>query len=127
MNGENSLRSFLEEVIIEINKESDRTFELNETKGYFSIALSGAIRNKNVVCFVKNEPVISINKNVNIKTSILDSPPYNKLKRRPRPPPPLQLRHGDEGRYPHNLEYNLEEDKNIILQLCKTACKSFRR
>ena len=127
MEGENSLRNFLEEVIIETNKQSDRTFELNDTTGYFSIALSGAMKNKNVICFVKNERVLSINQNVYIERSILNNPPYKKLKRRSSPPRGLQLRYEDWGRYPHNLEYNLEEDKKIILQLCRKACENFRR
>jgi len=127
VDGENCMKNFLEEIISEINKQSNRTFELNDTTGYFSIALSGATRNKNIVCFVKNEPVLSINMNVNIKNSLFDNPPYNKLKKRDTPPRGLQLRSEDLNRYPHNLEYNLKTDKEIIFQLCKKACENFRR
>ena len=125
VDGENSIKNFLEETISEINKQSNRTFELNDTTGYFSIALSGAKRNKNVVCFVKNEPVISLNINANISKSFLEISPFNKLKKRDTPPRGLQLRPDKLDRYPHNVEYNLKTDKEIIFQLCKKACDNF--
>ena len=86
VDGENSINNFLEEIISEINKQSNRKFELNDTTGYFSIALSGAKRNKNVVCFVKNEPVVSLNINANISKSFLEISPFNKLKKIDIPP-----------------------------------------
>jgi hypothetical protein len=127
VSGEDKLKNFLEQVIIEINKQDYRTFELNDTTGYFSIVLSGVTRNKNVVCFVKDENVISINKNANIMNSLFDKPPFSNLKKRSARPSGLQLRYDDWYRYPHNLEYNLKEDKDIVFQLCKRACENFRR
>ena len=124
--GKDNLRNFLEETIIEINRQSDRTFELNDTNGYFSIILSGARRNKNVVCFVKDEHVLSINVNANIRNSFFANAPFNKLRGRSEPPRGLQLRYKDWNRYPYNLEYNLKEDEAIVFQLCKEACENFR-
>ncbi|HII85393.1 TPA: hypothetical protein HA273_02185 [Candidatus Bathyarchaeota archaeon] len=127
VSGEDNTKRFLEEIIIEINSHGNRTFELNDTEGYFSIALSKVARNKNVICFVKDEAVLSINAHVNIENSLFENLPFSKLKRRSEPPRGLQLRYADWERYPHNLEYNLKEDNDIILQLCKKACDNFRR
>lgn len=89
--------------------------------------LSGVARNKNIVCFVKDESVISINENVTITNSLFDKPPFITLTKRSIPPHGLQLRPADWHRYPYNLEYNLKEDKDNIFQLCKIACENFRR
>jgi hypothetical protein len=65
-----SLKNALTEIVNEINKQSDRVFELNmRPRDYYSIQLAGAKRYKNVVCFVKNEPVLSISKYANLNQS----------------------------------------------------------
>ena len=125
--GEGSIKNFVEEIVDRINKQGVGAFKLNETKGYFSIARVGWGRYKNVVCFAKNEHVLSISKYANIEKSLFDKPPYNKLKKRPCPPPDLQLRPNDRDRYPHNVEYDLKEDKEVIFKLCREACENFRR
>ncbi len=125
--GENSLKNFITEIVDKINKQSYLTFELNETSGYFSIQVVGRGRYKNVVCFVKNEPVLSINTHANINKSLFGNPPYDKLTMRPSPPRGLQLRKESWNLYPHHVEYDLKEDKDIIFQLCKEACEHFRR
>jgi hypothetical protein len=125
--GEDSIRNFVEEMVNEINSQGYGAFELNVTTGYFSIKRAGKERIKNVVCFVKNEHVASISKYANIEKSLFDNPPYNKLKKRTRPPRWLQLREKDLGRYPNNVEYDLKEDKDVIFQLCKKACENFPR
>ena len=79
------------------------------------------------MCFVKDEHVLSISEYANIKKSLFDNPPYNKLKKRSDPPKGLQLRKKDGGRYPYHLEYSLKEDKNIVFQLCKKACENYHR
>jgi len=122
-----SLKNFLKEIVCKINKQSYLAFELNETSGYFSIQVAGRKRYKNVVCFVKNEPVLSINAYANIKESLFENPPYNKLTKRPFPPQGLQLRKESWDLYPHHVEYDLKEDKDVIFQLCKKACEQFRR
>jgi len=124
--GEGSIKNFLEEIVNEINKQGYGAFESNETSGYFSIQRAGEKKYKNVVCFVKNEQVLSISKYANIKKSLFDSPPYNKLKKRPCPPKGLQLRKKNWDLYPHNVEYALKEDKDVICQLCRKACENFR-
>lgn len=125
--GENSLKNLLKEIVEKINKQSLMVFEVNSTSGYFSIQVVGRKRYKNVVCFVKNEPVLSINAYANISESLFENPPYNKLTNRPFPPKGLQLRKESWDLYPHNVEYDLKEDKEVIFQLCKKACKHFRR
>jgi len=76
---------------------------------------------------MKNEPVLSINKYANIKESLFENPPYNKLTKRSFPPQGLQLRKESWDLYPHHVEYDLKEDKDVIFQLCKEACEHFRR
>ena len=125
--GEDSLKNFLEEIVDKINMHSDMAFEVNPTKGYFSIQVAGRKKYKNVVCFVKNEPVLSINTYANISKSLFENPPYNKLKKRSFPPQDLQLRKKSWDLYPHHVEYDLEKDKDVIFQLCKEACEHFRR
>ena len=124
---EDALKNFLVEIVGEINKQSYLVFELNDTSGYFSIQVAGRGTYKNVVCFVKNEPVLSINAHANIKESLFQNPPYNKLTKRSFPPRGLQLRKESWGLYPHHVEYDLTEDKDVIFQLCKEACENFRR
>jgi hypothetical protein len=124
--GEDRIKNFVEEIVNEINKQGYGTFELNDTSGYFSIQRAGAKRYKNVVCFVKNELVLSISKYANIEKSLVDNPPYNKLKKRTSPPQGLQLRPEKWDLYPHNVEYDLKEDKDVIFQLCRKACENFR-
>jgi len=124
--GEDSIKNFVEEIVNEINKQGYGAFELNETSGYFSIQRAGKKEYKNVVCFVKNEQVLSISKYANIKKSLFDNPPYNKLKKRPCPPQGLQLRKESWHLYPHNVEYDLKEDKDVIFQLYRKACENFR-
>jgi hypothetical protein len=122
------LKNFLIGIINEINKHSNRLVELNvRPRDYFSIQLVGVKRYKNVVCFVKNEPVLSISKYANLYESLFVNPSYNTLQKRQSPPQSLQLRKKDWGRYPHNLEYDLTKDKDIILQLCQKACQNYRR
>jgi hypothetical protein len=123
-----NLKNFLIGIINEINKNSKRLIELNvRPRDYFSIQLVGVKRYKNVVCFVKNEPVLSVSKYANLYESFFDDPPYNTLKRRKVPPQGLQLRKKDWDRYPHNLEYDLNKDKEVVLQLCQKACRNYRR
>jgi len=124
--GEDSIKNFLKEIVNEINKQGHGAFELNETSGYFSVQRAGMKKYKNVVCFVKSEYVLSISEYANIKRSLFDNPPYNKLKKRSSPPNGLQLRQESWYLYPHHLEYDLEEDKDVIFQLCNKACENFR-
>ncbi len=125
--GKGSIKNFVEEIVNEINKQGCGAFELNERpQSYFSIKRSGKERITNVVCFVKDEHVASISKYANIEKSLFDSPPYNKLKMRPCPPQGLILR-SNCALYPHNVEYDLKEDKDVIFQLCKKACENFPR
>jgi hypothetical protein len=124
--GEDSTKNFVEEIVNEINKQGFGAFELNETSGYFSIARAGVKKYKNVVCFVKNEHVLSISKYANIEKSLFGKPSYNKLKKRPYPPQGLQLRPENWDLYPHHVEYDLKEDKDAIFQLCRKACENFR-
>jgi len=124
--GENSIENFVEEIINEISKQGYGAFELNETTRYFSIQRAGTKKYKNVVCFVKSEHVLSISKYANIENSLFDNPPYNKLKKRPYPPQGLQLRKESWDLYPHHVEYDLKEDKDVIFQLCRKACENFR-
>lgn len=124
--GEDSIKNFFKKVAIEIEKQFHGEFEPNETNGYFLIQRARAKKYKNVVCFVKNEPVLSINKYANIEKSLFDNPPYNKLRKRTRPPRGLQLRKESWDLYPHHLEYDLKEDQDLIIQLCKKACENFR-
>jgi hypothetical protein len=121
--GKGILKNFLEEAVNEINKHGSGAFELNETGGYFSIQRAGVKRYKNIVCFVKNEQVLSISKYANIEESLFANPPFNKLKRRIDPPPALQLR--DKRLYPYHFEYELKEDKDVIFQLCRKACENY--
>lgn len=121
----NGLFVFLEDVVREINKQGIGCFEVNETYGYFSIQRAGRARYKNVVCFVKNEPVFSISKYANIKRALFDKMPYSKLKLRAVPPLGLQLRKESLSSYPYNLEYDLKADRDIVFELCKKACESF--
>jgi hypothetical protein len=79
------------------------------------------------VCFVKNEPVLSINVHANINKSLFKYSPYNKLKKRRFPPQGLQLRKESWSLYQHHIEYDLKGDKDVIFQLCKKACNNFRR
>jgi len=125
--GEDSLENFLNEIVDRINTQSYLVFKLYETSGYFPIQVVGRERYKNVVCFMKNEPVLSINKYANIKESLFENPPYNKLTKRSFPPQGLQLRKESWDLYPHHVEYDLKEDKDVIFQLCKEACEHFRR
>lgn len=87
----NDLGDFLEATVTQINNHGFGEFELNETVGYFSIQKAGRKRYKNVVCFVKNEPVISLNKYVNI-VNLLSKPSLSKLRKRSSPPLALQLK-----------------------------------
>lgn len=123
--GKDCIKIFSEKVVEEINQGCG-AFELNVTSGYFSIAVAGAKRNKNVVCFVNNENVLSISKHAHFEKSIFDKPPFDSLKRRTRPPQGLQLRKENLGLYPYNVEYDLEEDREVIFQLCQKACDNFR-
>lgn len=125
--GEDSLKNFLNEIVNKINKQSYLKFKLNDTSGYFSIQVAGRERYKNVVCFVKNEPVLSINAYANINKSLFEIPPYNKLTKRPFPPRGLQLRNESWNLYPHHVEYDLKKDKDVIFHLCNEACEHFRR
>jgi len=118
-------KEFLSEIVNEINKQVYNEFRLNETSGYFSILNRTVKKCKNIVCFVKDEDVISISLYANIERSILDNPPYNKLKKRDTPPKGLQLRKPNWYLYPHNYEYDLNEDKDLIFKLSKKACKNF--
>ena len=123
--GKDSIENLVEGIVNEINKQGIGAFEVNETSGYFSIAVAGRARNKNVACFANNEYVISIHRNANVEKSFLETAPYSKLKRRSIPPPILQLR--DWSLYPHNLEYDVKEDKDVIFQICRKACENFLR
>jgi hypothetical protein len=125
--GEDTLKKILDEIVDKINKQSSLKFKLNKTSGYFSIQVAERERYKNVVCFVKKEPVLSINVHANIKESFFQNPPYNKLTKRPFPPRGLQLRKESWAKYPHHVAYDLKEDKDVIFQLCKKACENFRR
>jgi len=124
--GKDSIKNFLKEIVNEINKQGCGAFELSPTSGYFSIQRAGEKKYKNVVCFVRSEYVLSISKYANIKESLFDSPPYDKLKKRPCPPQGLQLRKESWDLYPHHVEYDLKEDKDVIFQLCRKACENFR-
>ncbi len=124
--GEGSIKNFVEEIVDRINKQGVGAFKLNETKGYFSIARVGWGRYKNVVCFVKNEHVLSISKYANIEEALFDNPPYNKLKRT-RPPKMLILTPECLDLYSHHVEYDLKEDEEVIFKLCREACENFRR
>jgi hypothetical protein len=119
------LRDFLEGIITQINKQGFGEFELNETSGYFSIQRAGMKRFKNVVCFVKNEQVLSISKYANIEESWLSNPQFSKLTRRSEPPKALQLRKKNWYLYPVNLEYDIDSDKDAVLELCMKACRNF--
>jgi hypothetical protein len=121
----NELRNFLEEIISQINKQGFGEFELNETSGYFSIQRAGMKRYKNVVCFVKNEQVLSLSKYANIEESWLCKPSFSKLRKKSCPPKALQLRKENWYLYPVNLEYNISSDKDAILELCMNACRNF--
>lgn len=125
-NSEGSIIGFLREIVDKINKQGYGVFEVNETSGYFAIQRAGVKRYKNVVCFVKNEHVLSINKYANLPKSLFDNPPYNKLMKRDFPPQGLQLRKENWDLYSINIEYDLKEDKDVIFQLCRKACQSFR-
>lgn len=125
LQGKDGIKNFLEELLNGINEEDIGVFELNETSGYFSIQRAGAKRYKNIICFVKDEPVLSISKYANIEKSLLCYPPYDKLKKKTCPPRGLQLREGNLDLYPHSIEYDLRDDKDVILQLCKKACETY--
>ena len=79
------------------------------------------------MCFVKDESVLSINVYANIKGSLFENPPYNKLTLLPSPPQGLQLRKESWCQYPYHVEYDFEEDKDVIFQLCQKACEHFSR
>jgi hypothetical protein len=123
--GNKGIKEFLIEIVNEINNQGFGSFELNETSGYFSIQKVGVKRFKNIVCFVKNEYVLSISEYANIERSLFDNPPYNKLKKRVNPPYALQLRRESWYLYPHHLEYDLKKDKDVIFKLCRDACRDF--
>ena len=122
-----SLKSFLSEIVDEINQQGFGLFEVNETYGYFSIQRGEVKKYKNIACFVKKEPVLSISKYANIYASLFDNPPFNTLKRRRTPPQGLQLRKESWDLYPHHVEYDLSKDKDVILQFCLRACQNYRR
>jgi len=75
---------------------------------------------------VKDEPVLSINVYANIKASLFEISPFNKLTKRSSAPLGLQLRKESWYQYPHHVEYDLEEDKDAIFQLCQKACENFQ-
>jgi hypothetical protein len=120
-----NLRDFLEGITTQINKQGFGEFELNETSGYFSIQRAGIKRYKNVVCFVKNEQVLSLSKYANIEDSWLCNPSFSKLRKMSCPPKSLQLRKENWYLYPVNLEYDIDSHKDTVLELCMKACRKF--
>ena len=124
--GIDDLRDFLREVVYKINRQSCVAFELNETSSYYSIQVTEKKKSKNAVCFVKDEPVLSINVYANIKSSLFEIPPFNKLTKRSTAPRGLQLRKESWYKYPHHSEYDFEKDKDANFKLCQKACENFR-